>query len=153
MTQQKDTIQSGNQILRAYTNEGIKTPASGLEEWISYRGQLPDHDLDASLLNYTAQSLPFPIRLTKIILGFESTPNDNVTIEFAVNYQFTKDATMTTDDSTIYVVKNLDSFQPIADDDWLTFIAQGTIGTPLFFIEIQGYRIAYNFMNSQFARQ
>lgn len=37
MTQEQDTIQSGNSVIKAYNENGIKIPAAGLDEYFSFR--------------------------------------------------------------------------------------------------------------------
>jgi hypothetical protein len=73
MTQNKTVIQSGNQTLRAYSDDGVLTPASGLEE---YKYIIITDDIDGG--NEVSYELfnDFPLLVVSFYVKLEFTDSN-----------------------------------------------------------------------------
>lgn len=143
MTQQKDIIQSGNQIIRAYNDEGVKTPASGLQEWVTFLSVVDRLDLSWGEFNLATQGLPFPIKLERVIISFFSTPDATANINFSVNYKDLGIAILPVE-SGISRVGSITENVVITDEDTLWFRIDNSVNGTIDRIELQGYRVAQN---------
>jgi hypothetical protein len=139
MTQQKDTIQSGNQILRAYTNEGIKTPASGLEEWVNVTKFFNE---TFNFAEFEATTIPYPILVNRILIDVPAWTNSNgEDISISLN-EFTVVNAVNLPSSIDDHILIIDPPHPLNVGDKITL--DTTADIEFVKISIVGKRIAYN---------
>lgn len=146
MTQQKDIIQSGQQTLRAYNDGGVKTPASGLEEWIMFNGMVNPLNIN----NFTIQlkPLPFPIFLDSITVYFDANPEENKTVFIAKNFNFLNHANFTTENELWQYWMKFN--HPVSPEDRLIFNSDAPLASKINYVELRGYRIAYDLIDGNF---
>jgi hypothetical protein len=139
MTQQKDTIQSGNQILRAYTNEGIKTPASGLEEWVNVTKFFNE---TFNFAEFEATTIPYPVLVNRILIDVPAWTNSNgEDISISLN-EFTVVNAVNLPSSIDDHILIIDPPHPLNVGDKITL--DTTADIEFVKISIVGKRIAYN---------
>lgn len=97
MPQDKTTIRSGNQTLRAYDDEGVLTPASGLDEYkiIQIEGNSKTLELD------------YPLLVTEVRVSLSSNLASGDDISLSIN-SF-KIVSKTIDEDTSRVVLTVNS--------------------------------------------
>jgi hypothetical protein len=146
MTQNKTTIQSGNNVLKAYNLDGVVTPSQGLPEWVCIDGAVNpsnwnDFEIGLGVLQH-------PIFLDWVSVHFESEPNYPRDLFISRNFENLNHATITTSENTKVYSVAFD--QPIKPDDSLIFKTGDTIGAKITKIELRGYRIAFETIQANF---
>jgi len=139
MAQQRDTIQSGNQIIRAYNDEGIKTPASGLEEWVNVTKFFNE---TFNFAEFEAKSIPYPILVNRILIDVPAWTNSNgEDISISIN-EFTIVNGVNLPSSIDDHIITMNPAHPLNIGDKITL--DTTADIEFVKISIVGKRIAYN---------
>lgn len=142
MVQRKTIIQSGQQTLRAYENDGILTPASGLSEYVRYRGTAEKpFSTQGTVAKVKLFKLPFAIKLERLTFGLSGTVNNAANISIGIENEV---GYVTIPSNTNYW-HSLEFNGIVNADIPIIFIADDAIGTNvnIDIVDIIGYRVAF----------
>ncbi len=146
MTQNKTTIQSGNNVLKAYNLDGVLTPSQGLPDWIYFNAMVNPSNVDNFEIKLTP--LPFPIFLESITVYFDASPNDAKPLNISHNYPFMFHAEIMTEEFHWQYWTRFN--HPVSPEDKLIFNSGAPLGAKINYIELRGYRIALETIQTNF---
>lgn len=146
MVQNQTTIKSGNNTIKTYDLDGVLTPASGLREWIFFNAMVNPSNVDN--FEVELKPLPFPIYLDSITVYFDASPNDAKPLYISHNYPFLHHAEITTKEFHWQYWTKFN--HPVRPEDKLIFNSGAPLGAKINYIELRGYRIALETIETNF---